>query len=199
MENSEGQQPDNNLKLEDTVKLQWEELKIRIEHYRYYLNIALQANAFFYVVAGAVLGFYLKGPNEQSPNNHLEYFLLLPILIGTVLGALFLYGALLQKEAANCIEATRTELNAVGLKIKEIPDVNFLQRLLVIFGCILFLASFSLILLPRIGASSHSIDIHSFTTIAGIVFGLGVISTLVVGIIKFHRMRNKAPINSDVK
>jgi hypothetical protein len=172
---------------------QWEELKIRIDHYKYYLNIALQANAFFYVIAGAVLGFYLKGPNETLSNSHLEYLLLLPILIGTVLGGLFIYGALLQNEAANSIEAIRSDLNDSGLEIKGIPDIHFLQRLLVIFGCILLLASFSLIQIPSVRISTPTIDMDSFNIIANIIFCSSVFFTLIVVGIKIRKMRRSQP------
>lgn len=184
-----------NEELKPNIKrdFKWEELKIRIDHYKYYLNIALQANAFFYVIAGAVLGFYLKGPNEQSPTSHLEYLLLVPILIGTVLGGLFIYGALLQSTAANSIEAIREDLNSSGLDIKEIPDILFLQRLLVIFGCILLFASFSLIQIPSIGAINQTTEVDNFTRIADIIFCSSLIFTLIVVTIKILKMRRRKP------
>ncbi len=77
----------------DVCGLKFEELKIRIEHYKYYLKLALEANAFFYVITGGILGFYLR----QPANTHLEFFLLLPMLIGAVLGGIFNHGAQLQR------------------------------------------------------------------------------------------------------
>ena len=44
----------------DEVNFLWEEFKIRVETYKSYLNIALQANVFFYVTTGGVLAFYLN-------------------------------------------------------------------------------------------------------------------------------------------
>jgi hypothetical protein len=140
----------------------WEEFKIRVETYKNYLNIALQANVFFYVTAGAVLGFYL---NKPSDNNPLEYFLLLPILIGAVLAGIFIYAAALQKEASIIIEKIRNESDEKGLRIAELPDINLLYLLLLIFGGIFFLVAVSLIVVPHIAVSK---DLTYFTG-AGVI------------------------------
>lgn len=63
----------------------WKEFEIRVEAYRYYLNIALQTNVFFYAITGVVLGFYLN----KTTNEYLVYALLLPIIIAAVLGGFF--------------------------------------------------------------------------------------------------------------
>lgn len=83
--------------MEDT---RWKEFEMRIEAYRYYLNIALQTNIFFYAITGVVLGFYLNRTNDR----YLVYAFLLPILIAAILGSVFRYAAGLQRVAADTIE-----------------------------------------------------------------------------------------------
>ena len=159
------------LKLEDTVKFKWEELKLRIEHYRYYVTIALQANVFFYATTGVVLGFYLKTSDElnktsgEMVKNHLEFVLLLPILIGAVLGSIFIHGAKLQRKAANSIEKIVKELNKVEVEhenlkmsIKPISDNHLLHLLLLIFGYIFILVGALLITVPFLKASQLSLE-----------------------------------------
>jgi len=160
----------------------WKEFEMRIEAYRYYINIALQVNVFFYVTTGAILGFYLNGTTEQSANDHLELLLLLPILIAVVLGGIFTCAAMLQREAANIIKLIRSELNDGGLDIKEIPDIPLLNPLLVIFGCIFFLVAALLIVVPRIGTSAGQSDLEIFTRMAIGVLIVGILATIVVAL-----------------
>lgn len=154
MENEESQTPNHGagpggVKLEERLKYQFDELKIRIETYRFYFNLALQINGFFYLTTGAVLAFYLKEPTEPPASGHLVYFLLLPILIGSVLGGVFIYGARLQKDSSIRIERLRRDLNAcAGLGIRRIPDIHLLRLLLLIFGSIFFLVTAALISVP---------------------------------------------------
>jgi hypothetical protein len=161
-----------------------DEFKIRIETYKNYLNLALQANVFFYVTTGAVLGFYLDR-NKGLPNNTpLEYFLLLPILIGAVLGGIFIYAAKLQKKASTIIEEIRSESNEKGFRIAELPDINLLYLLLVIFGCIFFLVAISLIAVPHLlntakSNTSEGKHLMYFTGIAGGIVIVGGLSTYI--------------------
>lgn len=167
-----------------TFKLK--ELEIRIDSYKYYLNIALQANAFFYVITGAVLGFYLTGLKDQPTNIHLKYFFLLPILIGSVLGAIFIYGSRMQWLGANSIERIRREFGRMGINIEEIPDLNFLHLLLQIFGTIFIAVGVSLIIVPLIGAGSFGRDKLAYVFVASTVLVGGVTLTY-----SFARRRDK--------
>jgi hypothetical protein len=120
----------------------WKEFEIRVEAYRYYLNIALQTNVFFYAITGAALGFYLKEENKP----YLVYVLLMPILIAGVLGSIFLYAASLQEKAARSIEHLIKEFREVeNVNIKAIPDLELLYILLKIFGWIFFAVGLALI------------------------------------------------------
>lgn len=140
----------------------YKEFDLRISAYRYYLNIALKVNVFYYFTSGVVLGFYLK----ETENTHLEYFLLLPIFMGAVLGGIFIYAARLQKRAANTIETIRRELS---LDIKEIPDIDLLYILLRMFGWIFFIVGVALIAVPFLKASAFPLHLKIFAAIAFLV------------------------------
>lgn len=124
----------------------YKEFDLRIQAFRYYLGIALRVNVFYYFTSGVVLGFYVN----QKDANYLEYFLLLPIFMGAVLGGIFIYAAKLQKGAADIIETIKGELE---LDIKDIPDIDLLYILLRMFGWIFFVVGAGLIAVPFLKAS----------------------------------------------
>ncbi|HEX8635346.1 MAG TPA: hypothetical protein VF703_14455 [Pyrinomonadaceae bacterium] len=124
-----------------------DELKIRVNTYQKYIIITLQVNAFYYAITGGVLGFYLS-----KSDGRLVFFLLLPILMGAVLGGIFLHGARLQKNASIKIQSIIDKLNSepMELEIKPIDDVDLLRQLLIIFGVIFLLVSAALTGMPII-------------------------------------------------
>lgn len=170
----------------------WKEFEMRVEAYRYYINIGLQVNVFFYVTTGVVLGFYFSGIKEQSVNDHSELLLLPSILMAVVLGGIFICAAMLQREAADIIKVIRVELNDEGLDIKEIPDISLLNPLLVIFGSIFFLVAALLIVVPRIGTAAAQRHLAFFTVIAIVVLGGGIWATIGVACRINKNLKNPA-------
>lgn len=164
---------DENSKRDEASNFLWEEFKIRVETYKSYLNIALQANVFFYVTTGAVLAFYFNTTTKPSP--FLDFILLLPILIGAVLGGIFVHAAKLQKEASIIIENIRWKSDKKGYSIAELPDINLLYLLLLIFGCIFILVAISLIIVPHI-LSTDPKNVWYFTGISSVILIVGVFS-----------------------
>lgn len=146
------------LELKDKVGYKLDELKIRVDTYQKYINTTLQVNAFYYAITGAVLGFYLGKANEQ-----LAYFLWLPILMGAVLGSIFIYAAHLQKRAAECVKRIVADLNGnAHLGIEEIPDMYLLHWLLLVFGIIFFIVGLGLTVVPNIGVHPALADFIEF-------------------------------------
>lgn len=194
-------------------RLKWNELALRIEHYKYYLTRALHVTIFFYAITGGVLGFYLRGPaafqisqppspnsapspsSAKSPNPveielrmqterevqyrlQMEFFLLLPILMGSVLGGVFLYGARLQEDAVDTMEHLREDLRErLGLEVGELYDAQLLNILLRIFGYIYFCVAILLVFLPRILNRAWPSGI--FKVLAGGVFFTGLFLPLI--------------------
>jgi hypothetical protein len=116
----------------------WEEYKLHIELYKFYLDIGLKANLFFYLITGTILGFYLTHPEVK----YKKFSLLLPILISLALGGMFIHAAMLWMRVSRSIRRIRGELN-----IKKAPDINIMTVLLAVFGFITLTVGFSMVLL----------------------------------------------------
>ena len=135
--------------LKDALEFKWKEYTLYIDHYKYYLDICLRTNFFFYAITGGVIGFYLRSNNPGTT----KYFLLLPILIGTTLSGMFIYGGYLWRKAYINVEVIRRNLKS-SLGIELIPDVHLLFLYLLMFGLIFFLVGVSLALLPYVSGDS---------------------------------------------
>jgi hypothetical protein len=121
----------------------WEEYKLHIDLYKFYMDIALKANLFFYVLAGGILTYCLGKYKEV---NLIKYSLLLPMLMSLVFGGIFIYGARtwhrvmermvgstekptagIRKKLLYCV----TEFIA-GAKRARIPNINIENELKVV-------------------------------------------------------------------
>lgn len=180
--------------LEALRELKWREVMSRVDAYRFYIKLCLEASAFFFATTGVILGFYLNEPSAPPqivspfqivlpsqvatpPNYYLKFFLLLPILMGTVLGCICIYATKLQKEGSRIIEEIRVDLARKHLVTEEVPDVHLLDKLLLIFGFIFILVALLLIFVPLLKESPFLIYFGRFTVIAGFILVGGAIST----------------------
>jgi len=176
---------DNNKaqELEAIRELKWREIMSRVDAYRFYIKLCLEANAFFFATTGVILGFYLNQP-IAPPNYYLKFFLLLPILMGTVLGSICIYATRLQKEGSRIIEEIRGELARNHLETEEVPDVHLLDKLLLIFGFIFFLVATSLASVPLLKEAGSLQYFEWFGGIAVLIMVGGAVSTF-LGIRKY--------------
>jgi len=183
---------------EEERELKSKELEMRVEHYKHYISIALQANGFYYVTTGGVLGFYLRYANEL-PIPGVEFFLLLPILFGSVLGGIFLYGSWLQAKAVEDLNDVRDELrNRLGLSVRRFHDAHLLVILLLIFGIIFFFVVVGLLILPFllgrvIPSESFTLvfptklsNIQIFYNLAIIIIFLGLLIPLIAHLLDIY-------------
>jgi hypothetical protein len=119
-------------------KLQWREYEVQIDLYKYYMDMCLKVNAFFYVIAGGILSFYFL--NYTRP--FVRYSLLLPILISFVLGGVFFYGA---SKWERVVRMIREGVN--GLELVKAPDIQILYILLRVSGIIFFVVGIAMLVL----------------------------------------------------
>jgi hypothetical protein len=112
------------------TEFQWREYQTHVDLYKYYLDLGLKASAFFYVLTGVILGFYLK--NTDVP--YIKISLLLLIAISVVLGSVFIYGAMLWRKVTRNIKIIIKDLNRSELNIRQTPDIHLLSLLLLLFG-----------------------------------------------------------------
>jgi hypothetical protein len=168
---------------QDLRRLKWEELKTRMDAYRFYIKLILEINGFYYATTGAVMLFYLK-----QDSKYMEFFLLLPILMGTVIGGFLLYAAEMQKRNEDIIEHIRQNSECGDMKVVEIPDLRLLYHLLRVFGGIFFVVAGILIVIPVIRTLISPIS--CWDVIAGAGFTeLGVGITILGGAISKSAMR----------
>jgi hypothetical protein len=106
--------------------------------------------------------------------------LLLPILIGTVLGGICIYATRLQKEGRRIIEDIRIDLAKKHLETEEVPDVHLLDLLLLIFGVLFFLVAALLISVPLLKGTACLQCVDWFVIIGCLILAGGVITTYFV-------------------
>lgn len=119
-------------------ELLWRQYELHIDLYKFYLDIALKANVFFYVITGGILTFYFAHSSERL----IKYSLLLPIVLSMALGGVFIHGSKLLRVTRKDIMYTR---DALGLRVA--PDVRVLAGFLQISAIVFFVVTASMVLL----------------------------------------------------
>jgi hypothetical protein len=163
-------------------ELKWKELMSRVDAYRFYIQLILGVNGFFYATTGAVILFSLKdgatvGVSASSMrsipfNSYL--FLLLPILIGTVVGGFMTYAAGLQEHNERIINGIRRDLSEnYDMQVSEIPDLKLLRKLLLVFGMIFFIVAAALCVV--LSSSLSWVSSNSVWGRTGAVAGIGIV------------------------
>lgn len=127
----------------DDIKMK--EYEIHINLYQIYLNLGLNAIAFFYILTGGILAYFF-GNYETSPTVPFSLFkgtrlnptgkisilklsLLLPILLSAVFGWVFIYGAVKWSSIMITIQEIRDYMGFV-----KAPDIQILYWFLLVFG-----------------------------------------------------------------
>ena len=112
-----------------------------MDDYRFYLDFGLKANGVFYAVLGTILSLYF-GNNPNLDRGLVIFFLLVPIVIGFILGVVFLVGARLWGQVSKKFYAIAEVLETV-----IVHQVGILTWLLRIFGTLFLGIGVALILL----------------------------------------------------
>jgi hypothetical protein len=69
--------------------LLWKQYELEIDLYKFYLELAVKFNVFYYAGTGAILSFYFS----RTDVTLVRYSLLFPILMSVGFGGLYIYGA----------------------------------------------------------------------------------------------------------
>jgi hypothetical protein len=117
----------------DSPKLEWEEYKQHLELYRFYLDITLKANVFFYAIAGVVLTVVFD-PDKQNLNPSIkEFFLVTLFIMSIALGGVLLCGAVLWFILAFRINrAVKKAPREIAVKVP--PFIQLLTGVLLLLG-----------------------------------------------------------------
>jgi len=116
-------------------ELLWKQYALHVDLYKFYLDLAVKVNVFYYAVTGAILTYYF----QHAGDNITRFALLLPIVFSLTIGGIFFYGA-------NLILVAREELFAIRdkLGVETAPEIAVLTVFLRSFGTIMVLTGLGL-------------------------------------------------------
>ena len=117
----------------DKNELLWRQYSQNIELYKFYMELAIKFNVFYYAVTGAIISFFFKNSSVAE----LKYALIFPIVISIAFAIFFVYGARLMVLIKKDVFAVR---DALGLLVA--PDVGVLSVLLRIFAGVFIVVAF---------------------------------------------------------
>jgi hypothetical protein len=107
--------------------LLWKQYCLHVDLYKFYLEIAMKVNVFYYAITGGILSFYFNNIDQELA----KYALILPAIMSAAFGILFLVGSAM-------IIATRREVFNIRdkLKLETAPELGVLFLFLLSFGVI---------------------------------------------------------------
>ena len=125
----------------ERVEMLWRQYSQNIELYKFYMDLVIKFNVFYYAVTGAIISFFFANPDIEN----LKYSLVLPLIMSVAFSGFFIYGAILMKHLRMEVFQIRDDL-----ELKVAPDVGVLSVLLYIFaGVFSFIALGSAYVLCR--------------------------------------------------
>ena len=115
----------------DAPELLWRQYQQNVDLYKFYMDLTVKFNVFFYAVTGAILSFALA---QQKGHELVRFSLLLPLVMSLCFAGFFVYGGLLMR-------VLRRETFAIrdALKLQAAPDVGVLSVLLYLFAFVFLL------------------------------------------------------------
>ena len=122
----------------DELELLWKQYSLHVDLYKFYFDVSLKGNIFFYAITGGILAFYFAHSSEHL----IKYSLLVPIIMSITFSGICAYGSKLMKIVRKDIFQIRDRL---GLATS--PDANALIWLLRVFAALFFVVAIGIILL----------------------------------------------------
>ncbi|WP_291476539.1 hypothetical protein [Acidovorax sp.] len=121
----------------------WKQYQTNVELFKFYMDLVVKFNVFFYAVTGAIISFVLA---QVEASAMLRWALALPLVMSLCFAVFFVYGAVLMRILRNETFELRDALH-----LRAAPDVGVLSVLLLLFAFIyLLVAIASTILLCRL-------------------------------------------------
>jgi hypothetical protein len=113
----------------------WKQFALYVDLYKFYMDLTVKVNLFYYAITGAILSFYFAHPS----NTLIKYSLYLPILMSLILSAVFFYGAHLMPILRRDLFYIRDKLG-----LTTAPDLGILTIVLRAFAFLFVIVAFSL-------------------------------------------------------
>lgn len=108
--------------------LLWKQYALHVDLYKFYLDLTIKINVFYYAVTGAILSYYFQHPRDGVT----EYALGLPVAVSFGLGGLFWYGSFLVNVVRQELFAIRDKLN-----LSTAPEMQVLTVFARVMGTIM--------------------------------------------------------------
>jgi hypothetical protein len=122
----------------DEKELLWHQYETSIETYKHYLKLAIELNAFYYAITGAIVSYYLAHAAQPL----MRFALLLPVAMSFLFGGLLAYGAVLNGITRQNVFSLRDKL---GLEVS--PELAILTALLAVMALLMLLVAIGLLVL----------------------------------------------------
>jgi hypothetical protein len=109
-------------------ELLWKQYALHVDLYKFYLELSVKVNVFYYAITGSILAYYF----QHASDGVARYGLFLPIAFSLAIGGVFFYGA-------SQLKVVRQELFAIRdkLGLETAPEMMVLIVFLYAFGVIL--------------------------------------------------------------
>lgn len=121
----------------------WKQYQTNVELFKFYMDLVVKFNVFFYAVTGAIISFVLA---QVGASAMVRWALALPLVMSLCFAVFFVYGAVLMRILRNETFELRDALH-----LRAAPDVGVLSILLLLFAFIyLLIAIACTILLCRV-------------------------------------------------
>jgi hypothetical protein len=120
----------------------WRQISLHTDLYKHYLELVLKFTAFYFVLTGAIVSFYLSRSNPGV----LRFSLLLPIFLGCALALICVWGGFLNLNTRRYfVEANRS------LGFTTWPEVSVLSAALWLCALVFSLVSAALVIVLCLG------------------------------------------------
>ncbi len=110
----------------------WKQYSLYVDLYKFYMELTVKINLFYYGITGAILSFYFTHPTTPFVTLALG----LPILMSVVLAAIFFYGASLMPILRHDLFDLRDKLG-----LSAAPDLGILTIVLRAFASLLLVVA----------------------------------------------------------
>ena len=115
----------------DAQELLWRQYQQNVDLYKFYMDLTVKFNVFFYAVTGAIVSFVLA---QHNGNDLIRFSLLLPLVMSLCFAGFFVYGGVLMRVLKRETFAIRD-----ALRLQAAPDVGVLSVLLYLFSFVFLL------------------------------------------------------------
>ena len=113
----------------DQRELLWRQYSQSVDLFKFYMDLVIKLNAFYYAISGAIFSFYFA--NSTIPN--IKYSLVLPVLMSTGLIIFFIYGSKLMLVLRKYVFDLSSNLD-----LDVAPDLGVLIAFMCIFATVFF-------------------------------------------------------------